>query len=189
VPEHAALHERHHNHLSERVFVGFEEDTQCPTGRHTRGVPDHLRSRIKLQREVRCWMRRCVCLCLCLWSCTKVRFQCNLERPTNALLPARILCLGGVRAFQARSEAERTRTKLDTQLTAIMEHVQQVHDSVEVRTTQAAHGAKLVHLTAVQEQIAAAQLGAAQVAIMTAGFNGVRLWACVCSNRDDLWCL
>ena len=131
----------------------------------------------------------CVCLCLCLWSCTKVRFQCNLERPTNALLPARILCLGGVRAFQARSEAERTRTKLDTQLTAIMEHVQQVHDSVEVRTTQAAHGAKLVHLTAVQEQIAAAQLGAAQVAIMTAGFNGVRLWACVCSNRDDLWCL
>ncbi len=51
-----------HNHLSERVFVGFEEDAQCPTGRHTRGVPDHLWSRIQLQREVRCWMRRGVCL-------------------------------------------------------------------------------------------------------------------------------
>jgi hypothetical protein len=135
-----------------------------------------------------------VCVYLCLWSCRKVRFQCDSERPTNALLPARILCLGGVCPFQIRSEAERTRTTLGTQLTAIMEHVQQVQDSVgEVRTTQEAHGAQLVHLTAVQEQIAAAQPGAAQVAIMTAGFNGnlvaigeVRLWACVCSNRGDL---
>ena len=63
-----------HAYLCERVFVGFEEDPQCPVGRTARGVPDHIRSRIQLQREVRCLCGRvcCVCVHMCfhVYVCT-----------------------------------------------------------------------------------------------------------------------
>ena len=85
-------------------------------------------------------------------------------------------------AFQIRSESLRTRTELGQQLTGIMDHIQQVHETLgavqsslgDVRTTQEDHGTRLTQITAVQEQIAAGQVGAAHQAIMTAGFADTR---------------
>jgi hypothetical protein len=39
--------------LRERVFVGYEGDPDCPVGRRARGVPEHLRSRMALEKQVR----------------------------------------------------------------------------------------------------------------------------------------
>jgi hypothetical protein len=65
-----------HDYLRERVFVGYEGDPDCPVGRRARGVPEHLRSRMALEKQVRHFVS-----CSCAHNVKHTRTARALNRP------------------------------------------------------------------------------------------------------------